>query len=66
MHIAANDLSFGDTVAFEGDWFHVIEAVPNNQDGINVWISPTDGLGLDRKIGVPREFCFFVTNRLQS
>lgn len=66
MHTQAKDLHFGDTVAYQNDFHHVIEAKVNYQGGINVWLSPTDGLGLDVKIGVPKQFCFFVTNRLQS
>ena len=66
MHTQAKDLRFGDTVFQQGELCHVIEADPNNAGGINVWLSPTDGLGLDIQIGVPKQFCFFVTNRLQS
>ena len=66
MHTQAKDLLFGDTVVFQDEFYHVIEAKLNDQQGINVWLSPTDGIGLDSKIGVPKQFCFFVTNRLQS
>ena len=66
MHTQAKDLLFGDTVVFQDEFYHVIEAVRNQADSINVWLSPTDGLGLDKKIAVPKQFCFFVTNRLSS
>ena len=66
MHTQAKDLLFGDTVVFQDEFCQIVEAVPNDQGGVNVWLSPTDGLGLDSKIGVPKQFCFFVTNRLQS
>lgn len=66
MHTQAKDLLFGDTVVFRNEFCHVIEAVANAAGGVNVWLSPTDGLGLDHKIGVPKQFYFFVTNRLQS
>lgn len=66
MHTQAKDLLFGDTVLYQDEFCHIIEAVPNDMGGINVWLSPTDGIGLDSKIGVPKQFCFFVTNRLQS
>ena len=66
MHTQAKDLLFGDTVVFQDEFYHVIEAQLNDQQGINVWLIPTDGFGLDKKIGVPQQFCFFVTNRLSS
>lgn len=64
MDIAAKDLKFGDTLAYKDDMYHVIEATRYGSDHTKVWMSPTDGLGLDEKIGFPNEFCFHVTNRL--
>lgn len=66
MHIEAKDLQFGDTVIFEGETYHVIEATPNTDGGINVFLSPSDGIGLDRYLAVPAPFSFWTISRIEE
>lgn len=62
--IEAKDLQFGDTIWFEGEYHHVIEAVLNTDQGVNVYMSPTDGLGLDRHLSFPQPFTFYLYTRI--
>ena len=68
IHVEAQHLKFGDTIqkAFYGETVHVIESVTNDNGSQNVWLSPTDGLGLDEKFAVPKQFCFEVIGRLSE
>lgn len=63
--IEAQELRFGDTVQFEGDSYHVIEAREEGDDHMFVYISPTDGLGTDRIMKFPNSFAFSEISRLQ-
>lgn len=64
MHVDAQNLRFGDQVLFEGETYNVIEAVPNNIGSINVLLSPTDGISLDRHLAFPKQFYFDTLYRL--
>jgi hypothetical protein len=65
MLVAAQELKFADTIIFEGETYHVIEAAENSAGTINVYMSPTDGLGLDRIFAFPKPFSFETISRLQ-
>lgn len=68
-HVPAKDLVFADTVRLiDGSTHHVIQATPYGHPELAplertaVWTSPTDGLGEDRIVVVPDEFCYLVIN----
>ena len=62
MQKTADALEFGDSVWFENIEHHVIERTPNDTGTTNLWLSPTDGLGLDAKFSVPNNTIFNVIN----
>jgi hypothetical protein len=67
MHTEAQNLQFGDTVVFEGETYHVIESKLNPENGYyHVYLSPTDGIGLDRIFAFPPTFNFWKISSIDK
>ena len=58
QHTRVTNLKFGDTVWWQGYPHHIIECELNDSGSYNVWMSPTDGLGLDVKYSFPKDTFF--------
>lgn len=58
-HIEAQDIVWMNTVRFDGETYHVINSTfDTEQEKVLLWLSPTDGFGPDKFIGVPPKFNF--------
>ena len=58
-HIEAQDLVRPMIIRYEGETYHVMNSVyDNNTEHVNLWLSPTNGLDPDRYLAFPPQFSF--------
>lgn len=63
-YVRADNLRFGDVVWHDGYQYQVFEAELNRIGTINVWLKPTDQIGLDIQAHFHPGFMFYLYDRI--